>query len=415
MKLIRPNFTWMGASLEAARARLPRWLVGEQDARGRGRGRIATRNLPDHDRVLLWSILILLTVGVIMVYSASFALADARRDPYYYLLRHCIYIGIGAVVGLVMFRVPIRAWQELAPWLFIGACILLLLVLLMPQGYEAKGGRRWLKFGFITVQPAEALKLCALLYAADFTARKTAVMHSLTRGLAPLLGAMLFAGGLLLLQPDFGTFVVVIAIAVGILFIGGMNVRWFALLLVLLAIGFTAIIALSPYRLKRVIGFMEPWQHAQQGGYQLTSSLIAFGRGEWLGQGLGHGIAKVTHLPEAHNDFIFAVIAEELGFAGVMLVIAIFAVVVMRAFAIGRRAALAERPFAALVAYGIGIWIGMQAFFNMGVAMGVLPTKGITLPLVSYGGSALLAGIGAIAILLRMDWVERQLARGLPA
>jgi len=237
-------------------------------------------------------------------------------------------------------------------------------------------------------------------------------MASFRRGFLPMLVVMLVIGWLLLREPDFGAFVVITVIAMGILFLGGMNWKLFAGLFALLLSGFVLLILASPYRLQRVIGFMDPWADAYGAGYQLSHALIAFGRGEWLGVGLGASVEKLFYLPEAHTDFLLAVIAEELGFVGVAAIIAAFAWIVTRAFVIGRRAALLERYYSALVAQGIGLWIGVQAIINIGVNTGMLPTKGLTLPLVSFGGSALTAICCALAILLRVDWESRQLAKG---
>jgi cell division protein FtsW len=288
-------------------------------------------------------------------------------------------------------------------------------VLVPGIGREVNGARRWLDIPFASVQPSEAMKLAAVLYAADYTTRKHAVMKRFRKGLLPMLAVMLLVSWLLLREPDFGALVVIAATSFGILFLGGMNGRHFMALLGMLAAGSVVLILSSPYRMHRIFGFMDPWSDAFGKGYQLSHSLIAFGRGEWLGVGLGASVEKLHYLPEAHTDFLLAVIAEELGFVGVALVIALFLWIVARAFAIGRQAMLHERHFAALAAQGIGVWIGFQAFINMGVNVGLLPTKGLTLPLMSYGGSGLLVNCVALAILLRIDWENRQLARGLPA
>jgi cell division protein FtsW len=251
-----------------------------------------------------------------------------------------------------------------------------------------------------------------VLYAADYTARKAAHMASFRKGFLPMLVVMLVVGWLLLREPDFGAFVVITVIAMGILFLGGMNWKLFAGLFALLLVGFMLLILASPYRLQRVAGFMDPWADSYGTGYQLSHALIAFGRGEWLGVGLGASVEKLFYLPEAHTDFLLAVIAEELGFVGVAAIIAAFTWIVTRAFMIGRRAASLERYFSALVAQGIGLWIGVQAIINIGVNTGMLPTKGLTLPLVSFGGSALVATCCALAVLLRVDWENRQLAKG---
>src|SRR4029077_17524557 len=249
----------------------------------------------------------------------------------------------------------------------------------------------------------------------DYTVRKAAFMDDFRKGFLPMFAVMTFIAALLLREPDFGALVVVTTIAMAVLFLGGLNWRLFAGLASLLAVAFGVLIVSSPYRLQRILGFMDPWSDAYGKGYQLSHALIAFGRGEWLGVGLGASIEKLHYPPEAHTDFLLAVIAEELGLLGVIAVIGLFVWVVVRAFLIGRQAALRERHFPALVAQGIGIWIGFQALINMGVNMGLLPTKGLTLPLMSFGGSGLVVNCVAIAILLRIDWENRQLARGLNA
>jgi len=293
--------------------------------------------------------------------------------------------------------------------------VLLVLVLVPGIGREVNGARRWIDLGAATMQPSELMKLAVVLYGADYTVRKHAVMKSFRRGLLPMLAVMMFVSWLLLREPDFGALVVIAVTTFGILFLGGMNGRHFAALVGMLASGFALLVVSSPYRMQRIFGFMDPWSDPLGRGYQLSHALIAFGRGEWLGVGLGASVEKLFYLPEAHTDFLLAVIAEELGFAGVALVIALFAWIVVRAFAIGRQASLHERHFAALAAQGIGVWIGFQALINMGVNVGLLPTKGLTLPLMSYGGSGLLVNFVALAILLRIDWENRQLSRGLNA
>jgi cell division protein FtsW len=370
----------------------------------------------DYDEGLVWVTILLLGLGLVMVYSASIAIAEGSRvsghQPTYYLMRHALFVAIGIIVAVAAFQVPLRLWQQAAPYLFLVGAVLLTLVLLPGVGREVNGSQRWISLHFVTVQPSELMKLFAVLYAADYTARKAAHMASFRRGFLPMLVVMLVIGWLLLREPDFGAFVVITVIAMGILFLGGMNWKLFAGLFALLLSGFVLLILASPYRLQRVIGFMDPWADAYGAGYQLSHALIAFGRGEWLGVGLGASVEKLFYLPEAHTDFLLAVIAEELGFVGVAAIIAAFAWIVTRAFVIGRRAALLERYYSALVAQGIGLWIGVQAIINIGVNTGMLPTKGLTLPLVSFGGSALTAICCALAILLRVDWENRQLAKG---
>ena len=370
----------------------------------------------EYDSALIWVTVLLLGFGMVMVYSASIAIAEASRitgnSAVYYLSRHAAYVLVSLVAAALVFQVPLRIWQRAAPILFVVGLVLLALVLIPGIGREVNGSRRWLPLGFANLQPSELMKLCAVLYAADYTVRKAAFMHSLRKGFLPMAGVMLLAGGLLLREPDFGAFAVITVIAMGILFLGGMNWRLFAGLIVMLLIGFLLLIWSSPYRMQRVIGFMDPWADPYGKGYQLSHALIAFGRGEWFGVGLGASVEKLFYLPEAHTDFLLAVIAEELGFAGVLTLTLLFAWIVWRAFAIGRRASDLERSYAALVAQGIGLWIGVQTIINMGVNMGVLPTKGLTLPLLSFGGSAILATCCALAVLLRIDWENRQLMRG---
>ena len=371
----------------------------------------------EYDEGLVWAAILLLGVGLVMVYSASIAIAEGSRvsghQSTYFLARHALFVAIGLAVGVAAFQVPLRLWQQAAPYLFLVGAGLLALVLVPGVGREVNGSQRWISLYFMTFQPSELMKLFAVLYAADYTARKAAHMASFRRGFLPMLVVMLVIGWLLLREPDFGAFVVITVIAMGVLFLGGMNWKLFAGLFALLLAGFALLILASPYRLQRVIGFMDPWADAYGTGYQLSHALIAFGRGEWLGVGLGASVEKLFYLPEAHTDFLLAVIAEELGFAGVAAIIAAFVWIVTRSFVIGRRAVLHERYFSALVAQGIGVWIGVQAIINIGVNTGMLPTKGLTLPFVSFGGTALVTTCCALAVLLRVDWENRQLAKGL--
>ena len=366
------------------------------------------------DFSLLWLALGLLALGLVMVYSASIAIAEAAKytghNGEYYLLRQGIFIAIGVGVGMTAFQVPMRVWQQAAPYLF--GVALLALVLIPGIGREVNGSRRWIPLGFANLQPSELMKFLAVLYAADYTTRKAAFMHDFKKGFLPMAAVMLVAGALLLREPDFGAFVVIISIAMGILFLGGLNWKVFAGLVVVLLIGFVLLILTSPYRLQRVLGFMDPFADPYGKGYQLSHALIAFGRGEWFGLGLGGSVEKLFYLPEAHTDFLLAVIAEEFGFIGVAVVVALFAWLIVKAFVIGHRAAQLERNFCALVAQGIGIWLGVQALINMGVNVGLLPTKGLTLPFLSFGGSGIVANCLAIAVLLRIDWEHRQMMRG---
>lgn len=372
--------------------------------------------LPDElDYPLLVAVLVLLSLGVVMVYSASIALAEADRhigfQSGYFFTRQLIYVGVGLMVGWASFHVRLDIWKKYALPLFGLGALGLLLVLIPGLGKEVNGSRRWLSLGVFNLQPSEFMKILVLLYAADYTSRKAAFMHSVKKGFVPLFLVMLVVGMLLLKEPDFGAFAVMTVIAGSILFLGGMNWRLFLGLSVLLGIAFVLMVVLSPYRFNRLVWFWNPWADPFGKGYQLTHALIAFGHGGLWGLGLGGSIEKQLYLPEAHTDFLMAVIAEELGFAGVLVTIGIFCFLVARAFVIGRRAASMERYFEALVAQGVGVWMAVQSLVNMGVNMGLLPTKGLTLPLLSYGGSGIVANIMALAILFRIDFEGRQRLR----
>jgi cell division protein FtsW len=379
-------------------------------------GRMGSAN---YDQMLLWVTLILLGLGLVMVYSASIAIAEADKatghQSTYYLIRQTIFILIGLFAGAMTFQVPIAWWQKMAPYLFMAGLGLLVLVLIPGVGRNVNGSQRWLSLFVINVQPSEFMKLFAAMYVSDYAVRKAAQMDSIVKGFLPMVAVMVIVGFLLLREPDFGAFSVIAAISISILWLGGINGKIFAGLLILLPIAIVALIKSSPYRMQRVIGFMDPWADPFGKGYQLSHALIAFGRGEWFGVGLGASVEKLLYLPEAHTDFLLAVIAEELGFAGVFVVLALFVWLVIRAFGIGKESVANERYFAALLAQGIGVWIGVQGIINIGVNMGVLPTKGLTLPLLSFGGSGILANCIALAILLRIDFENRRLQKGLPA
>jgi cell division protein FtsW len=381
---------------------------------------IKTRARPQQaqfDELLIWIVIGLLALGLVMVYSASIATAEGSKftgyQPAYFLLRHGVFITVGLLAGLFAFQVPVQMWQNYAPYLFLIGAALLVLVLIPGIGREVNGSRRWLSLFVINLQPSELMKLFAVMYAADYTVRKGKMKH-LVKTFIPMLVVMVLIGFLLLQEPDMGAFGVIIAIAICTLWLGGFNIRVFGLLLVALPAAFAALIMTSPYRMQRVTSFMDPWSDPFGKGYQLSHALIAFGRGEWFGVGLGGSVEKLFYLPEAHTDFLMAVIAEELGLVGVAAVIALFALLVIRAFQIGRHAAFLERNFSALVAQGIGVWLGVQAMINIGVNMGVLPTKGLTLPFLSFGGSGVVVNCVAAALLLRVDYENRRVARGLP-
>jgi cell division protein FtsW len=372
----------------------------------------------EYDQPLVWVVVLLMMLGMVMVYSASISLPDspkfANYKNSYFLTRQATFIAISMVAGMVVFRIRIAAWQKAAPYLFCFTLVLLVLVLIPGIGVVVNGGRRWLSLKLFNLQPSELMKVVAVLYAADYTVRKQDYMHKLTKGFMPMAAAVGFVGLLLLLEPDLGAFGVIVCIAMGILFLGGINAIWFGGIGAVLVGVFVGIIALSSFRRERFFAYLNPWQedNALNKAYQLTHSLIAFGRGEFFGVGLGGSVEKLHYLPEAHTDFLLAVIGEELGLAGVLVVIAMFYWIIKRAFDIGRQAIAIDQTFAGLTAKGIGIWIGVQTFINMGVNLGLLPTKGLTLPLMSYGGSGVLINCVGLAILLRIDYENRVLMRG---
>ena len=374
--------------------------------------------LEKYDEVLLWITIALLVFGLVMVYSASLATAAASKftgfQPAYYLIRHGLFIFIGVAAGVAAFQVSLQNWQKLAPYLFFLGVVLLVLVLIPGIGHSVNGSRRWISLFSINLQPSEFIKLFAVLYAADYTVRKSLIKNRLSQEFLPMFAVMALVGFLLLQEPDMGAFVVICMVAMCILFLGGFNIKVFIWLVFALPIAFSALIIFSPYRMQRVIGFMDPWSDPLGKGYQLSHALIAFGRGEWFGVGLGGGLEKLFYLPEAHTDFLLAVIAEELGFMGVLVVILLFAGLIIRAFAIGRQASTLDRQFAALVAQGVAVWLGFQAMINIGVNTGILPTKGLTLPFLSFGGSSVVVSCIAAALLLRVDWENRRAMKGLP-
>jgi len=355
-------------------------------------------NSSPYDQGLLWTVLILLGIGLVMVYSASIAIAEADKavghNSSYFLVRQAIFIVISLVAGALVFNIPISWWQKMAPYLFLLGLALLVLVLVPGIGRVVGGSRRWLSLFVINLQPSEFMKLFSAIYVADYTVRKAALMDSFT--------------------PDFGAFAVIASISISILWLGGINGRIFAALVALLPVAIVGLIWSSRYRMQRVVGFMDPWADPYGKGYQLSHALIAFGRGEWFGVGLGASVEKLLYLPEAHTDFLLSVIAEELGILGVLSVVGLFVYIVQRSFSIAKEAIENERYFAALLSQGIGVWMGVQGIINMGVNMGVLPTKGLTLPLLSFGGSGILANCVAMGILMRIDFENRRLQKGIP-
>ncbi len=396
---------------------LPAFLSRAADAAAESQGGQRSRML-EYDQALVWVTLLLLLTGIVMVYSASIGLPDspkyANYKNHHFVLRQAMFVAAGLFFGLLAFRVRVEQWERWTPLLFLAALLLMMFVLVPGIGKGVNGARRWIGFGGFSLQPSEVMKLMMVFYAADFTVRKQQYMHSLTKGFLPMAIAAAACGGVLMLQPDLGAFGVIVCIAMGILFLGGFNIIWFGGMLGVLASVFFAIILISPWRYERMVAYLNPWDQTNALGkaFQLTHSLIAFGRGELFGVGLGGSVEKLHYLPEAHTDFLLAVIGEELGLIGVLAVIALFYWIVRRAFDIGRQAIAAEKFFAGLVAKGIGIWIGIQVFINMGVNLGLLPTKGLTLPLMSYGGSGIAINCVGLAVLLRIDYENRVMMRG---
>jgi cell division protein FtsW len=353
-----------------------------------------------------------------MVYSASIALPDNPRFANYahthFVVRHGVSMVIGVVAGMLAFQFPLRAWEKIAPWLFTAALVLLVLVLFPFIGKGVNGARRWISLGIMNFQPSELAKLAVLLYAADYMVRKMDVKQRFFQAVPPMAVAVAVVGMLLLAEPDMGAFMVIVVIAMGILFLGGVNARMFFLIAAVVVSAFALMIMASDWRRERIFAYLDPWsvEHALGKGYQLSHSLIAFGRGEIFGVGLGGSVEKLHWLPEAHTDFLLAVIGEEFGLIGVLVLIGLFMWLTRRILHIGRQAIALDQVFAGLVAQGVGLWIGFQAFINIGVNLGALPTKGLTLPLMSYGGSAILLNLIAIAIVLRVDYENRQLMKG---
>lgn len=365
--------------------------------------------LPFPDPWVLVPALLLLALGLLMVASASMPIADRQTgQPFYFLFRQGLYVLVGLLVGGIVYQIPVARWRRAGPLLLLAAIVLLVLVLIPGIGREVNGSTRWIGAGPINIQASEIAKLFALIYVADYLKRRgdelrTADFRTSALALFRPMVVLAILAVLLLLEPDFGSVVVLMATALGMVFLAGVNLWQFGALQVGTVAVMAVLILSSPYRLERVLSFLNPWAHPETSGYQLVHSLIAIGRGELFGVGLGASVEKLFYLPEAYTDFLFAVLAEELGLVGILTVIALFVTLVWRAFIIGQRAERLDLKFSAWLAYGIGLWFGIQALFNMGVNMGVLPTKGLTLPLMSYGGSSVVVMCMALAVLLRID------------
>ncbi|WP_416221423.1 putative lipid II flippase FtsW [Rhodoferax sp.] len=413
--------------MTALRQTLMGWFSAKRDAstgplpvRLGGRGSFAASTMPTQvkgfDQPLVWVTVALLLWGLVMVYSASIAMPDNPKFSNYththFVVRHALSLVVAFVAALIAFQFPLQTWEKLAPWLFVLSLVLLISVLGVGRGVN--GAKRWISLGIMNFQPSELAKFAVLLYAADYMVRKMEVKERFFRAVAPMAVAVAVVGLLLLAEPDMGAFMVIAVIAMGILFLGGVNARMFFLIAATLLVAFSLMIAFSEFRRERIFAYLNPWseEHALGKAYQLTHSLIAIGRGEIFGVGLGGSVEKLHWLPEAHTDFLLAVIGEEFGLLGVVMVIGLFLWLTRRIMHIGRQAIALDRVFAGLVAQGVGIWMGFQSFINVGVNLGALPTKGLTLPLMSYGGSAILLNLVAIAVVLRVDYENRQLMHG---
>jgi len=375
-----------------------------------------TVRLPRVDRVLLGSAVALLMIGLVMVASASITTADRELGhPFYYALRQTVYICIGAGVGVTLFRVRLAWLERLGMTLLLAAIFLLLLVLVPGIGVEVNGATRWLNTGIFRLQVSEPAKLFCIIYLAGYLPRHQDSVRTQLAGFLKPVGLLGLVAMLLLAEPDFGATVVLAATVMGMIFLAGVRLLHIIGAAAVAGVLLGGAVLYSPYRMERLKTFLDPWADPFDSGFQLTQSLMAIGRGEWFGVGLGSSIQKLFYLPEAHTDFVFAVLAEEFGLLGVCVIIALYCVLVWRAFVTARQAARADQPFAAHLSAGIGIWFGLQSFINIGVNMGLLPTKGLTLPLMSYGGSSMIVMCAALALLLRIDFETRSTCAGLAA
>ena len=355
------------------------------------------------DPVLLGTVFGLLLAGLVMVGSASLNVAERLTgDPFFYFERQLLSVLLGLTVGAALLVVPINVWKRLAPWLLVASFALLAVVAIPGIGHSVNGSRRWLQLGPLNFQPSELARWLLVTYIAIFAVRHQTELRSSAEGFFKPLAVLVGAAGLLLAEPDFGAAVVLCVTGTAVLFVAGARLRDFLLVCGVGILGIGLLAVISPYRLQRILAFLDPWADPFNSGFQLTQSLIAVGRGEWFGVGLGSSIQKLFYLPEAHTDFVFAVLAEEFGFVGVAVIVAGFLVIVLRSLRLARVAADAGMPLHACIAAGFGVWIGLQAFLNIGVTMGLLPTKGLTLPLLSYGRSSMLVTLAWIGMVLRV-------------
>ena len=355
------------------------------------------------DSVLLALVLTLLLGGFVILASASISVSDnAAGNPFFYVQRQLLAAAIGALAAGVCLFIPMQVWRNLGPLLLLLGLVLLIVVLVPGIGYEVNGARRWVRVGIMNLQVSEPARLCILIYLAGYLVRRSKSLRENFMGFLHPMLVLTLACVLLLKEPDFGAAIVLLATALVMLFVGGARIRDFIVFFSVAVAAMVTLAITSPYRMKRLTGFLDPWSDPYDSGFQLTQSLIAIGRGEWFGVGLGDSVQKLFYLPEAHTDFVFAVYAEEFGLFGSLLLIALFMALLWRVFRLGIRAHDAERFFEAYLAIGIGTWLGLQAFINIGVNMGLLPTKGLTLPLISYGRSSLIVTMACIGLLLRI-------------
>ncbi|WP_455365668.1 putative lipid II flippase FtsW [Kaarinaea lacus] len=353
------------------------------------------------DYWLLGAVVALLSIGLVMMGSASISIAEKQYgEPFYYIWKQAIFIGIAIAISWGVLRVPVEFWNRISPYLLMFGIALLALVLLM--GKQVNGSLRWIDLGILNVQPSELMKLFVVIFLAGYLVRRGEEVKATVKGFLKPMLILGVVGILLLLEPDFGSGVVIAFTALGMMFLGGVRFWQFGVLIIVMAMALSMLAYSSPYRVERLTSFLNPWADPFDSGFQLTQALIAFGRGEWLGVGLGGSVQKLFYLPEAHTDFLFAVISEELGLFGGLIVIGLFATIVYRAFRIGHFALSHQDRFAGYLAFGIGLLIGFQALINIGVNMGMLPTKGLALPLMSYGGSSIVTTCMACALLLRI-------------
>lgn len=367
-----------------------------------------------YDKWFVFAILCIVGLGLLMMTSASIVVSDKMyHQPFYFLFKQLILLTIGFFLGAFILKIQIAQWQKMGGYLLVSVMLLLALVLIPGLGHSVNGSMRWIGYGPASFQVSELTKFAIVIYMAGYLVRRNyEIQHQLSGFVKPMLILSAIAV-LLLREPDFGATVVVVATSMGMMFLAGMRLRPF-IAVVLAAVGALAVIAVSaPYRLARLTTFLNPWARPFDTGYQLTQSLIAFGRGGWFGVGLGKSIQKMFYLPEAHTDFLFAVIAEELGLFGMIIVLALFVLLVYRVFCMGREAQRLDRHYAGYLAYGFGLWLSIQFTVSIGVNSGLLPTKGLTLPLMSYGGSSVLINCIVIAVLLRIDYENRLGALGL--